>query len=263
MRFFRSALILTVFAFSSSLPPAIAETAKEAAETPTLKEAIATVKADEKPAMRWLWEDQLQPTIRHAGDSTSLWIFAATAAATSFAHQHDSDTRQNFGDNKGLSRRETQAGAILGSGFPGIAIALTQMYFDTDDGLQHFRAIGFTSLTHITIAATVNRERPNGKSLSFPSGHTSSSFASAASIAYSYGPWAGVPAYAVATYIGMSRVANNAHWLSDIVAGAGLGIFWARASSKVGIVGDDARVYPIFNQTENGPMLGMGFERRF
>lgn len=232
-------------------------------ETPTLPETIKIVKEENKPAMKWLWEDQLYPTIQHASDVTSLWIFVAGAAATSYAHQHDSEFRERYGDNKGLSQNQTKLGAVLGSGFPGIAIALSQMYFDTDDGLQHLRAIGFTSLTHITIAEAVQRERPNGKRLSFPSGHTSSAFASAASVAYSYGPWAGVPAFAAATYIGLSRVANNAHWLSDIVAGAGLGIYWARASAQVGIVNSKTSYYPIYTPSEAGPMVGLGVEHKF
>lgn len=232
-------------------------------ETPTLKEAVKLVRDENKPALTWLWEDQLYPTIQHASDITSLWIFVAGAAATSYAHQHDSEFRERYGNNRGMSQNETKAGAILGSGFPGIAIALGQMYFDTDDGLQHLRAIGFTSLTHITIAEAVQRERPNGKKLSFPSGHTSSAFATAGSVAYSYGPWAGVPAFAAASYIGLSRVANNAHWLSDIVAGAGLGIYWARASAQVGIVGEKTSYYPIYTTSEAGPMVGVGVEHKF
>ncbi len=231
--------------------------------TPNLKEAVKIIKEEGKPPIDWLWNDQLKPTIRHAGDSQSLWIFLGTAAATAYTHQQDGRIRDDFGDNKGMSTSETRYGAILGSGFPGIAIALGQMYFDTDDGLQHLRALAFTSATHISIALAAQRERPNGKNLSFPSGHGSSSFATAASLAYSYGPWAGVPAFAAATYIGMSRVANNAHWASDIVAGAGLGIFWARASAKVGIVSEESSFYPIYSPSETGPMLGMAWEKNF
>jgi len=230
----------------------------------TLPEAVELVKDEEKPALRWLWEDQLSPTIKHAGDNKSLWIFAATAAATALSRQKDEEFRDRYGDNKGMSDTESRYGAIIGSGFPGIAIAATQLYFDTDNGLQHARALAFTSATHITIAASVGRKRPNGKSLSFPSGHTSSSFATASSLAYSYGPYVGVPALAAASYIGLSRLANNAHWLSDTIAGAGLGIFWARASSQAGgVVKGQTSYYPIYTPSENGPMIGAALERHF
>lgn len=37
-------------------------------------------------------------------------------------------------------------------------------------------------------------------------------------------PWIGVGAYTVATATGMMRVANNRHWVSDVLTGAGVGI---------------------------------------
>jgi hypothetical protein len=230
----------------------------------TLKETAEIVKEDEPSVGSWLWEKQLRPTLEHASDNTSLYLLLGTAAATSLAHQSDSDFREEYGDNKGMTQANSRVGAILGSGFPGIALAATQLWIDTENGLQHSRAIAFTALTHISIAASVNRKRPNGKGLSFPSGHTSSSFATAGSMFYAYGPWIGVPAMALAGYIGLSRAANNAHWLSDIVAGAGLGIFWARASAQVGITKDkeQAEWYPIYQPSEYGPMVGLGYERR-
>lgn len=37
-------------------------------------------------------------------------------------------------------------------------------------------------------------------------------------------PWAGIGAYAVAATTGLMRMANNKHWLSDVLTGAGIGI---------------------------------------
>ena len=37
-------------------------------------------------------------------------------------------------------------------------------------------------------------------------------------------PWVGIGAYAVATTTGLMRMANNRHWLSDVLTGAGIGI---------------------------------------
>ncbi len=229
-----------------------------------LKESLETIKSEEPSFSSWLWEKQMRPTLEHAGDNQSLYIFLATSVATSLAHQKDGKFREEYGDNKGMEKGKSGIGAVLGSGFPGIAIAATQLWLDTENGLQHSRAIGFTSLTHITLAVAINRERPNGKRRSFPSGHTSSSFATASSLAYSYGPWVGVPSLALASFVGLSRTANNAHWLSDIVAGAGLGIFWARASAQVGITKDKetASWYPIYEPSEEGPLMGLGYQRQ-
>lgn len=70
----------------------------------------------------------------------------------------------------------------------------------------------------------VRRERPDGSSrLSFPSGHTSNAFAWATIADRHYGHKIGVPAYALAGLIGVSRMEKNVHHLSDVVAGAALG----------------------------------------
>jgi hypothetical protein len=73
----------------------------------------------------------------------------------------------------------------------------------------------------------INRERPNGNSRSFPSGHTETAFAAAEFLHQEYKDksiWISVGGYAAATFVGVSRVYNNKHWVSDVVAGAGIGI---------------------------------------
>lgn len=37
-------------------------------------------------------------------------------------------------------------------------------------------------------------------------------------------PWYSISAFTVATATGISRILNNRHWLSDVLAGAGIGI---------------------------------------
>jgi membrane-associated phospholipid phosphatase len=58
---------------------------------------------------------------------------------------------------------------------------------------------------------------------SFPSGHTSASFATATVIQRRFGWRAGLPAYVLASYVGLSRLHRN-HFLSDVAFGAGVGI---------------------------------------
>ena len=76
-------------------------------------------------------------------------------------------------------------------------------------------------------------QRPDGSSrTSFPSGHTAEAFASAEFLYQEYkdiSPWYGIAGYAAAATTGYLRMYNNKHWLSDIVAGAGIGI----ASTKI------------------------------
>lgn len=78
----------------------------------------------------------------------------------------------------------------------------------------------------------IDKERPDGSDLnSFPSGHAAKVFMGAELVRIEYGddyPWLAVGAYTIATATGALRVYNNHHWLSDVVAGAGVGILSAR-----------------------------------
>ena len=85
------------------------------------------------------------------------------------------------------------------------------------------------------IKYTAKVPRPDGSSRnSFPSGHTAVAFMGATILHKEYGltrsPWYSVGGYAVATATAVSRMLNNRHWMSDVLAGAGIGIL----STEVG-----------------------------
>jgi len=97
---------------------------------------------------------------------------------------------------------------------------------------ERFRAMTYDMLDAAVVnftytevlKAAVGRERPNGQdNKSFPSGHTSNAFAMASVAQGHYGWKVGVPAYLLAGLMGVSRIHEDKHWLSDVVAGAGLG----------------------------------------
>lgn len=75
---------------------------------------------------------------------------------------------------------------------------------------------------------TIRLRRPDGSSRnSFPSGHTATAFLTATLLHKEYGdryPWLSISGYALATGVGGMRMLNNRHWLSDVLAGAGIGI---------------------------------------
>jgi membrane-associated phospholipid phosphatase len=58
---------------------------------------------------------------------------------------------------------------------------------------------------------------------SFPSGHTSASFAAAATLEKRYGWQVGLPALAIASFVGLARVRADKHYVHDVVAGAAIG----------------------------------------
>ena len=75
------------------------------------------------------------------------------------------------------------------------------------------------------IKYSVGRTRPDGSSnTSFPSGHTSGSFATATVLHRHYGWKAGIPAFSIASYIAASRLSENKHFLSDVAFGAAIGL---------------------------------------
>ncbi len=81
---------------------------------------------------------------------------------------------------------------------------------------------------------TSHSERPDGTSNnSFPSGHTATAFMGAELLYQEYkhkSIWYGISGYIVATGTGAFRIYNNRHWLSDVVAGAGIGILSTKAA---------------------------------
>ena len=93
--------------------------------------------------------------------------------------------------------------------------------------LTFFSFLASQTLTGI-LKYSVNWDRPYGESesrfdSSFPSGHTSGTFAFVSVIGYHY-PKYRVPLYLFATMIGLTRIALNEHYPSDVLAGASIGI---------------------------------------
>lgn len=75
---------------------------------------------------------------------------------------------------------------------------------------------------------SVGRLRPDGsRRNSFPSGHTATAFMTATMLHKEYGwrsPWFSIGGYTAAAVTGVSRILNNRHWLSDVIAGGAIGI---------------------------------------
>lgn len=75
---------------------------------------------------------------------------------------------------------------------------------------------------------TTKQLRPDGSSYSsFPSGHTAQAFAAATFLSMEYQnkiKWMPYAAYSIAGTVGVLRMANNKHYVSDVLFGAGLGI---------------------------------------
>ncbi len=105
--------------------------------------------------------------------------------------------------------------------------AITALFTETIKHLTHKHRPG---PTHIDDASW---DGPSFKkeNLSFPSGHAAHSFAIATVVASQYRDRGFVPplAYTAATLCALSRLNDNKHWISDVVIGAALGHFTAKA----------------------------------
>lgn len=83
-----------------------------------------------------------------------------------------------------------------------------------------------SGLVHL-LKTTTKIERPTGANQSFPSGHTTAAFVGAAVLFQEFKntePLIAYSGYLFATTTGVLRMANNAHWLPDVLVGAGIGI---------------------------------------
>lgn len=107
-----------------------------------------------------------------------------------------------------------------------VAVALGAPLVEGDGtGLRQAAfSLGSTQLVTIGLKDVIHEERPDrSDDKSFPSGHTSVSFASAATLEKRYGWKIGVPAHVVAAFVGVARVQARKHYVHDVLAGAAIG----------------------------------------
>lgn len=157
---------------------------------------------------------------------------------------------------RALLRNSATGFRILG--FPGAFVAGAGIYLVgridgqrrlEDLGLHAVEAMAVGTFVTGTIKTVAGRARPhvdignstnfaffrgwrNDDYRSFPSGHTTLAFAFASIVSSETVRWrpgsrwvVGPIVYSAATLAGVSRMYNNQHWASDIVAGAAVGTF--------------------------------------
>jgi membrane-associated phospholipid phosphatase len=118
------------------------------------------------------------------------------------------------------------SGDILHLALPGAAFGATIVWPEEKlaGSKQFIWAAGVSTVATYALKYAINKERPNGESHAFPSGHASRAFMGAEFIRRKFGWKAGVPAYLLAGYTGYTRVHANKHDYWDILGGAAVGI---------------------------------------
>jgi 4-amino-4-deoxy-L-arabinose transferase-like glycosyltransferase len=133
----------------------------------------------------------------------------------------------------------------------------------------------FANGTVFGVKSWAHELRPNGSNYqSFPSGHTAEAFAGAEFMRMDYkdvSPWYGIAGYAMATATGLLRMYNDAHWASDVIAGAGVGIastrlaYWLypKVQHLFSHKNSDPEHVTILMPSYSGGSLGLVFVKRF
>ena len=183
---------------------------------------------DDRPFVRLV--PNLVQDIKKLPSSQTLLLLVAGTAGSAIAGAQDRPAMLwsfRAGDQTNTSR----FGEKAGEGWVQASVAVgtyavgrfSHKASVTHVGSDLVRAQILNGLVTTGLKYAVGRTRPNGGSFSFPSGHTSASFTTAAVLQGHYGWKGGAPAFALASFIGWSRVRDHAHWSSDVITGATIG----------------------------------------
>jgi len=201
-----------------------------------------------------------------------------TAALMATDHQ-TSDLLPNTADQSKWSLRVSQIGAPYT--LAGMAAGMYLISRATGDkkaretGFVGALAIAHTQLITLGLKTISQRERPldfkannhGGIAFfrggdSFPSGHSSGSFAMATVFAYEYGKdhkWVPYVSYGLASIISASRLSGEKHWVSDIFVGGSMGFLVGRFLYKNH---HDSRIDGIVPTKAERMVPDVGFGRR-
>jgi membrane-associated phospholipid phosphatase len=109
-------------------------------------------------------------------------------------------------------------------------------------GMDLIEALVMSEALAQTLKYTTRRERPDGSGkTSFPSGHAADTFAFATALERHLNWRYSAAAYVFASYVAISRLPANRHWLSDATFGAAVGIIAGRTVTSH----EAERPYPV------------------
>ncbi|MCP4877717.1 MAG: phosphatase PAP2 family protein [Gammaproteobacteria bacterium] len=116
-----------------------------------------------------------------------------------------------------------RAGDVIQILVPAAALGVTYLKEDEEGRWQFLKAGATTSISVHSLKYIVDKWRPNhSDTKSFPSGHTAAAFSGASFLQTRYGASYGIPAYALASFVGYSRIHAEKHFSDDVLAGASI-----------------------------------------
>jgi membrane-associated phospholipid phosphatase len=214
---------------------------------PALAQAAAVPPATEEPHPFKHILQNLGRDLRDMASVDTLIIMSAGGAASLIAAQ--SDDRAHEWSLRGPVPSWTKIGKVGGDGWTQGALAFgtwaagtaTDNTLVTHVGSDLVRTQVLNMVTTRVVKIAVDRRRPSGGGHAFPSGHASATFATAGVLHRHFGWKAGIPAYAAAGFVGLTRVRDRSHWVSDTVFGAAMGVAAAWTVTR----GHDTRTWTI------------------
>jgi PAP2 superfamily len=188
---------------------------------------------DDRPVIRFI--PNLAQDVKALSSKTTLLVLTGGTIASLSLSAADDEVAAHIAEENGSGWGEI--GAVLGGGWVQGAAALFtygagRLYDSpkvTHIGSDLIRAQILNGLLVTGLKVTTNRERPDGGGYSFPSGHTAAAFASASVLHGHFGWKVGLPAYSLSGFIAWTRLRDGQHWLSDLGAGATIGIIVGQA----------------------------------
>jgi len=176
-------------------------------------------------------------------EKSNLMILGTTGLGAFLAYQVDDRVQDYAQKEQLLPDRVSQFGDLYGETWSAwllpasIIITSKSANESNHEMLEKLEfatsALVANGVVTVILKKLIGRERPNGSNnRSMPSGHTSNSFAVAAVANELYGQKVGTVAYLIAGLVAISRINDNDHYLSDVIAGAGLGTIIGRGFAK-------------------------------
>jgi membrane-associated phospholipid phosphatase len=191
---------------------------------------LDTVRRDLKRWPRSLWDD----TKAVYTDPGNLAILGVAGASSLAVRVTGVDGKIDDSHKRRDTFQDEWSDAVGVLGNPATHFAMAGLWYlvgqQTQDektyevGRTLINALAINGVSTMLLKVAANTEAPNGEGPAWPSGHSSSSFTVAEVLNVSYGPWVGVPSYALAALAAFGRIDDREHDFSDVLFGAALGI---------------------------------------
>jgi hypothetical protein len=180
--------------------------------------------------------------VKHLPSKENLFWVGVGGGLALAAHPADDNVNEAM-INSDFAHNFFKAGKYLGELYTLLPAAVTVYTIGRAKDLPKTSHMGMDLIQSLAISEgltqalkySTRRERPDGSGkTSFPSGHASGTFAFATALERHLGWRGAVPAYIVSSYVAISRLPDNRHWLSDTVFGAAVGIIGGRTVTRHG-----------------------------